>query len=163
MVDGTENGAIHSQILDRPPDNRGSTIDFVAREVRVGRSGRRDVEDLLPLTLSDPREALVRAREVLAGQPDDHDASVAHQAAGIALRELGDVDAGVGEVRKALSLASRRGSAQREADVLATPGVALVYSGHTVDGLAAFDRALRKSSGVAAGRVLVRRGQMLWT
>ena len=62
-------------------------------------SGPRDVDDLLPLTLSRPREALARARAVLAGRPGPYDASVAHQAAAIVLREFGDIKAGVRELR----------------------------------------------------------------
>ena len=83
---------------------------------------------------------------------------MAHQAAGIVLREFGDVDAGVRELRLALRLARRAGSAEREADVLASLGVALVYAGRTAAGLAAFDRAVQLSSGVLAARVLHRRG-----
>ena len=89
----------------------------------------RDVEELLPLALSRPRDALARAREVLRARPGPYAASVAHQAAGIVLRDTGDVDAGVRELRDALRLARRTGSADREADVLATLGLALVYAG----------------------------------
>jgi tetratricopeptide (TPR) repeat protein len=138
-------------------------MSFMAGEVRAARPGRSEVDDLLPLSLSRPHEALDKARAVLAGQPDSYDASVAHQAAGIVLREFGDVNAGVREVRAALRLARRTDSPERVADVLATLGVALVYAGRTADGLAAFDRALQKSTGLLAGRVLVRRGMMLWT
>jgi tetratricopeptide (TPR) repeat protein len=134
----------------------------VAGRARVAGPGARDVDSLLPLALSRPREALVKARAVLAGRPDPHDASVAHQAAGIVLREFGDVHAAVREVRAALRLSRRTGSAEREADVLATLGVALVYAGRTADGLAAFDHALRLSRGIVAARVLERRGIVLW-
>src|SRR6266545_4117557 len=130
----------------------------VAAAGRVARPGARDVDNLLPLALSRPREALARAREVLAGQPDAQDASVAHQAAGIVLREFGDVHAAVREVREALRLSRQTGSSEREADVLATLGVALVYAGHTADGLATFDRALNQ-----AVAVLRRAGDELWT
>ena len=126
-------------------------------------SDPQDVDDLLPLALSRPREALARAREVLKGRPDPYAASVAHQAAGIVLRDIADVDAGIRELRAALRLARRTGSAAREADVLATLGLALAYAGRTANGLAAFDRALQLSSGVLAGRVLHRRGFALWT
>jgi tetratricopeptide (TPR) repeat protein len=129
----------------------------------VAESGRRDVDNLLPLALSRPREALTRARGVLAGRPGPYEASVAHQAAGIVLRDIGDVDAGVRELRAALRLARRIGSAEREADVLATLGLALGSAGRTADGLAAFDSALRLSRGALAGRVLHRRGIVLWT
>jgi tetratricopeptide (TPR) repeat protein len=129
----------------------------------VARSSRREVDDLLPLALSRPREALARARGVLAERPGPYEGSVAHQAAGIVLRDVGDVDAGVRELRAALRLARRTGSAEREADVLATLGLALAHAGRTADGFAAFDSALQLSSGVLAGRVLHRRGMALWT
>jgi tetratricopeptide (TPR) repeat protein len=66
-------------------------------------------------------------------------------------------------LRDALRLARRTASTGREADVLASLGVALVYAGRTADGLAAFDLAVQQSSGVLAGRVMVRRGMALWT
>ena len=125
-------------------------------------SGPPDADDLLPLALSRPREALARARSVLAGRPGPREASVAHQCAGIVLRDIGDVDAGVRELRAALRLARLTGSAEREADVLASLGLALAFARRTAAGLAAFDRALDLSSGVLAGHVLHRRGAALW-
>jgi CHAT domain/Tetratricopeptide repeat len=125
-------------------------------------SGPRDVDDLLALTLSRPREALARARVMLAGRPGPYDASVAHQAAAIVLRDLGDTEAGVREMREALRLARRTGSAEREADVLSSLGAALVLAGRTAAGLAAFDQAVQRSTGVLAARVLARRGPVLY-
>ncbi len=125
--------------------------------------GRQDVDGLLPLALSRPHEALSKARAVLAKQASGYEASVAHQAAGIVLRDTGDVRAGVQELRAALRLARRTGSAQREADVLASLGLTLAYAGRTAPGLAAFDRALQLSSGLLLGQVLHRRGLALWT
>ena len=93
--------------------------------------------DLLSLALSRPNDALVLAREVLAGDPDPQEASIARQAIGIVLREVGDVDAAVRELRRARRLARRSGSADREADVLATLGLALVFAGRTAPGRAA--------------------------
>jgi tetratricopeptide (TPR) repeat protein len=133
----------------------------VTGEARAAASGPRDVDDLLPLALSRPREALARARAVLAGRPDPYDASVARQAASIVLRDFGDIEAGVRESRVALRLARRTGSAEREADVLASLGLALVYAGRTAVGLAALDRAVQRSTGVLAARVLARRGAVL--
>ena len=121
------------------------------------------MDDLLPLALSRPSEAMAKARAVLAGQPNPYDASIAHQAMGIALREFGDVTAGLREVQRALRLARRAGSPQRVADVQATLGIALVYAGRTTDGLATLDCALQNSSGLLAARVQLRRGMMLWT
>jgi tetratricopeptide (TPR) repeat protein len=116
-------------------------------------SGPRDMDDLVALATSRPWVALTRARAVLAGRPGPHDASVAHQAAGIVLRDYGDVEAGVRELRQALRQARRTGSAEREAEVLAGLGVALVFAGRTAAGLAAFEAAVRRSSGVSAARV----------
>ena len=62
----------------------------------------RDVDHLLVLALSRPQEALASARSVLAGRPGPHEASVAHQAAGIVLRDFGDVEAAIREFREAL-------------------------------------------------------------
>jgi tetratricopeptide (TPR) repeat protein len=115
------------------------------------------VDDLIVLATSRPWVALSRARAVLAGRPGPHDASVAYQVAGIVLRDYGDVQAGVREFRQALRQARRTGSAEREIEVLAGLGVALVFAGRTAAGLAAFDDAVRRSSGVLAARVLARR------
>ena len=115
------------------------------------------MDDLVALATSRPWVALARARAVLAGRPGPHDASAAHQAAGIVLRDYGDVEAGVRELRQALRQARRTGSAEREADVLAGLGVALVFAGRTAAGLTAFEAAIDRSSGVLAARVRFRR------
>jgi tetratricopeptide (TPR) repeat protein len=120
-----------------------------------------DSDGLLPLANSRPREALALARRILAGRPPPARASVAHQAAGIVLRDLGDLGEGIAELRTALRLARRTGSAEREADVLSSLGVALVHAARTTAGLAALDRATQLSSGTLAGRVLHRRGFVL--
>ena len=46
--------------------------------------------------------------------------------------------------------------------MLGSLGTALIYAGQTAGGLAAFDRAIQLASGVLMGRVLHRRGIMLW-
>ncbi len=125
--------------------------------------GAREVDHLLRLALSRPRETLARARAVLAGHPDPYDASVAHQAAAIVLRDRGDTAAALRETRAALHQARKTGSADREADVLASLGIALVYAGRTAAGLTAFDQAVQRSSGVLKARVLARRGLVLYT
>jgi tetratricopeptide (TPR) repeat protein len=126
-------------------------------------SGQRGIDDLLPLATSRPHDAYARAREILAGKPGPYEASVAHQAAGIVMREVGDVKAGVRELRAALRLARRTGSPEREAEVLGSLGVALAYAGRTAAGLTSFNRAIQLSSGVLTGRVLHLRGMVLWT
>lgn len=130
---------------------------------RPARTEERPGDDLLSLALSRPTEALARARAILAAHPDPHEASIAHQAAGIVLREFGDITAGVRELRTAMRLACRTGSADREADAQAALAVGLAYAGRTVASLAAFDRAVHLSSGVLKARVLHRRGIVLWT
>jgi tetratricopeptide (TPR) repeat protein len=128
--------------------------------VTSGRAGDGHV-DLLPLALSRPNEALQRARAVLADDPPPLDASVARQAIGTVLREYGDIEAAIGELRVARQLARRAGSADREADVLGTLGVALVFAGRTVSGRNALDAAVRQSTGHLHGRMLFRRGAVL--
>jgi hypothetical protein len=118
--------------------------------------------DLLSLLGERPRELMARAREILAGEPAPYEGSVARQAIGMVLREWGDLDAGIAELRTALRLARAARSTDRQADVLAALGVALIYQGRSGRGLAAFDAALRLVSGPAAGRVLVRRGIAVW-
>lgn len=120
-----------------------------------------DPANLLPLALSRPNEALDRARKVLADDPGLLDASIARQTIGIVLREYGDIDAAIGELRIARRLARRAGSADREADVLATLGVALVFAGRTVSGRNTLDAAVRQSTGQLRGRTLLRRGGAL--
>jgi tetratricopeptide (TPR) repeat protein len=117
--------------------------------------------DLLPLALSRPNEALKRARTILADDPGPIAASIARQAIGIVLREYGDIDAAVDELRIAQRLARRAGSISREADVLAALGVALVFAGRSAAGRKALDTAVRQSSGHLHQRVLYRRGYAL--
>jgi tetratricopeptide (TPR) repeat protein len=117
--------------------------------------------ELLPLALSRPNEALTRARAVLAGEPGPLDASVARQAIGIVLREYGDIDAAIGELQIARHLARRAGSTSREADVLATLGLTLVFAGRTRSGRNTLDAAVRQSTGNLRVRTLLRRGGAL--
>jgi tetratricopeptide (TPR) repeat protein len=120
-------------------------------------------EELLALALSRPNEAMARARALLAAAPGPapRDASVAHQVIGIVLREFGDSDAAVREMRTALRLARRDGSADREADVLASLGSALTFAGRTRASRNALNQAVLKSAGLLRGRVLVRRAGCL--
>ncbi|TDW21761.1 CHAT domain-containing protein [Kribbella kalugense] len=119
------------------------------------------VENLLPLALSRPHDAIAAARTLLAGAPAAVDASIAHQAWGIALRQLGDVLAAVRELRTALRLAEQSGRSKREADVLATLGATLGRAGQSREGLARLDRAVDLSRGALTGRVLLRRADVL--
>ena len=77
------------------------------------------------------------------------------------LREFGDIDAAVRELRTARRLASRGGSPGREADALATLGLALVFSGRTRSGRNALNSAVLRSAGLLRGRSLLRRATCL--
>ena len=148
--------------MSGPPGIAILEFSLVGGGERATGTARGDVDKLLPLALSRPAEALAGARAVLARQPAPDEASVAHQAIGIVQREFGDVQAGVRELRTALRLARRSGSAGREADVLGTLGAGLVYAGRTRDGLSMLEQSVRLSDGVPAARNRVRRGVVLW-
>jgi hypothetical protein len=112
---------------------------------------------LLPLAVSRPQDALLAARTVLAGQPSSYDASFAHQAIGIVLRDYGDLPGAIVELRKGARLARASGRPEREVDVQATLGVTLAWMGRSQQGLAVLDQAVKASRGGLAGRVLMRR------
>src|SRR5579859_1601126 len=118
-------------------------------------------DSLLALALARPRDAITAARAVLAGRPSTVDSSVAHQAAGVALRQLGEISAAIRELRAALRLARASGHREREVDVLASLGATLGRAGRGREGLAFLDEGVRGSRGPLAGRVLLRRADVL--
>ncbi len=120
-----------------------------------------DPAQLLPLTLSRPQDALLAARSVLAGRPSAYDASFAHHAIGIVLRDRGDLPGALAELRKGVRLARASGLPEREVDVQATLGATLAWAGRSQQGLALLDRAVQASRGGPAGRVLMRRANVL--
>ncbi|WP_399897549.1 CHAT domain-containing protein [Streptomyces sp. BBFR51] len=109
-----------------------------------------------------PGEALTRAEELLGADPSPLHASIAHQVIGIWQRDFGDTRRALAHLRRARDLAARADSAEREADVLATLGVALVHSGRTREGLAAFERGVARGTGHTRARVLFRRAYVWW-
>src|SRR5215472_783655 len=120
-----------------------------------------DPAQLLPLTLARPQDALLAARSVLVGRPSPYDASLAHQAIGIVLRDRGDLPGAIAELRRGARLARASGRPEREVDVQATLGATLAWSGRTRQGLAVLDQAVEASRGGPAGRVLMRRASVL--
>jgi len=119
-------------------------------------------DELLALALSRPPEALAAARRILAQHPTAAQAAVAHQAAGVVLRHFGDIGESIAELSTAHRFARAAGDTAREADVLASLGVARLLAGQTRQGLAILDRVLAGSSGVPAGRLLIRRAYAFW-
>src|SRR6266540_4025300 len=144
-----------------------SITDVIAKETVAGMlaSGRfvgvGAAADLLPLALSTPAKALAQAQYVLRSNPDDLSASYAHQAAGIVLRDRGDIPDALRELRAGIGSARRTASAEREADVRATLGVALVVAGRTRQGLAQLDAAADQAHGELLARVRLRRANVL--
>ncbi len=137
-------------------------ISFMVGDTRQDEHAPGRTLDLLQLTSARPGEAMAKALAVLAAGPPPHAASVARQAIGMLLREFGDLDAAIGELRMALRLARLSGSSDRVADVLATLGVALIYAGRTTSGFAALDEGAAAAGGAMTGCVLQRRGIAFW-
>ena len=122
-----------------------------------------DPARLLPMVFSRPAEALAGARAVLAGGPPPSSASVAYQVIGLVERDFGNAQAAVGHLRQAARLARLAGSADREADVLAALGIALVHCGRTRGRPArAAPQAVALSEGLTAARVRFRLAGALW-
>ncbi|MFI1068775.1 CHAT domain-containing protein [Streptomyces puniciscabiei] len=125
-------------------------------------AGSESVLELLPLVFADPGGARARAEQVLGASPPPLHASVAHQVLGIWQRDFGDLRIALRHLRRARALAARAESADREADVLATLGVALVHAGRTRQGLTSFERGVARGSGHTRARVLYRRAYVWW-
>lgn len=122
-----------------------------------------EASHLLVLTHSRPAEALTQARALLSRRPliSAAEASMAHQAAGIALRDLGHPEDGLAELRRALRSARASGQSQRQADVQASLGLTMALAGSIARGLAHLDSATLAARGVLAARVLMRRADAL--
>ncbi len=114
-------------------------------------------DKLLALALSRPPEALTAAREILARHPPAAQAAVAHQAAGVVYRDFGDIGKAIEEFRNGRRFARKAGDRDRESDVSASLGAALVLDGQSRRGLSVLDALLEHSHGVPAGRILIRR------
>jgi tetratricopeptide (TPR) repeat protein len=130
--------------------------------IPIGLGSIGEPEALLALALSRPPQALTAALATLAANPPARVASIAHQAAGIVLRDFGDINEAVTHLRSALRFARLAGDAEQEADVRGSLGVALVKAGQPRRGLAMVDAVVSGSSGVAAARFLIRRAHGLW-
>ncbi|WP_432889022.1 CHAT domain-containing protein [Kribbella sp. CA-245084] len=116
-----------------------------------------DADDMHALALSRPTEALRIAHDVLAGTPSDAEAAAAHHAAGLVHRDFGDIREAIAELKAAYRSIRRTTDHDREAEILATLGVALVMGGQTERGLAALDAVVPGRTGVLTGRLLIRR------
>ncbi len=118
-------------------------------------------ERLLTLALDRPADAFAAASRLLARKPGPRDASIGRQVRGIVLRDSGQTVDALAELRAALRLARASKTPERALDVQATLGLTLGLAGRTDAGLAALDEAVSGSTGVLAGRILMRRGDLL--
>lgn len=118
---------------------------------------RAEAEELLRTVFSDTDLARKRAEDELLPDADPAVASIGHQILGIVLRDLGETDAALKELRTALRLARRSGDEERWGDALATLGGTLCTAGWVRDGLRKLDQATAVLRGVPLGRALVRR------
>jgi len=119
--------------------------------------------DKLPaLALSRPSEALAAARELLAQHPSAAQAAVAHQTAGVVLRDFGDIGEAIEEFKNARRFARKAGNLDQESDIQASLGIAWVLAGQTRRGLSALDTLVDRSRGVPAGKILIRRANAFW-
>jgi tetratricopeptide (TPR) repeat protein len=138
-----------------------SSIGGVLVSAGPGQGPSDEPENLLALALSRPQDALLAARSILASRPEPYEASIACHAAGIVLRDRGEVADAIKELRRGLTFAKASGRPEREIDVRATLGVALVWIGRTRQGLIHLDTAVQEAHGLLAGRVLLRRASAL--
>jgi tetratricopeptide (TPR) repeat protein len=122
---------------------------------------RDEAEELLRNLFSDPGAARQQAQAVLVLDPDPALASIGHQVVGIVLRENGDTDGALEDLRAALRLARRSGDPLRIADVMATLGTSLCIVGRMRDGLQYLDEASTMLDGLPLARVLHRRAYVL--
>lgn len=122
---------------------------------------RAEAEELLRNLFTDPRAARARAATVLVPSPDPALASIGHQVVGIVLRDLGEADRALRELRAALRLARRSADPARVADAMATLGGSLCTAGRMREGLRLLEEAMTALDGVPLGRVLYRRAYVL--
>jgi tetratricopeptide (TPR) repeat protein len=99
---------------------------------------------------------------VLAQHPSASQAAVAHQAAGVVLRQWGDTREAIEEFRNARRFARKAGNLDQESDIQASLGAAWILAGQTRRGLAVLDTLVRGSRGVPAGKILIRRAYAFW-
>jgi tetratricopeptide (TPR) repeat protein len=137
------------------------SISFVPAVAEVPAASH-DAAELLDMVYTAPAEAAARAQAILADAPSAYDASLAHHAIGLAERDWGNIAAALDRLRRARILAARSGDKIREAEVLASLGVALVRSGRSRTGLARLDEAVLMTTGTASAKMRFLRGGAYW-
>jgi len=119
------------------------------------------MQDLLELALEEPEKARLRATQLLLSSTDHVERSYAHQCLGIVLRDAGRTAEALIELEDGLRAAQLSGVVDRDRDIRATYGGALVLAGRMTDGLAQFDHALDGASGELAAKIRMRKAGVL--
>ena len=99
-----------------------------------------------------PRSRLDWRAGLLGKTRDPAELSILRQVIGIVLRDRGDMEVALAELRHALRLARGADDPDRVPDVQATFGATLAMSGRTAQGLTQLDRAVADSRGAGPGR-----------
>ena len=101
------------------------------------------------------------AEDVLVPDPDPALSSIGHQIIGIVLRDLGDTDGALRELRPPCGSPGARATAPARPTSMATLGISLCAVGRMRDGLRHLDEASTMLDGVPLARVLHRRAYVL--
>ncbi|MEO5663462.1 MAG: CHAT domain-containing protein [Nocardioides sp.] len=118
---------------------------------------------LLALALAEPGRAASMASASISRDTDAVTLSYAHHALGIVLRDDGDLDNSITQLRTARRLAEMSGVRDRVADVRATLGATYAMRGQTRAAMRELDQAVLSatSAGAVRPRVLMRRAHVL--
>lgn len=121
-------------------------------------------QSALELVGRDPRVALAEAEAVVTIAASEHDAvaaSRAHRAAGLAIRELGDLPAAETRLRRAVRTAGAAGAHEAAGEARMSLAFILLDRGRLSAAMAEADRAAAAVTGLAAVRVACQRALIL--
>ena len=127
-------------------------------------SARSLAAQALELVGSDPRRAVATADGAVVAARREHDpvaGSMGHRAAGLALRELGDLVAAEDRLRRAVRLAARHCAVQAEAEARRGLALVLLDRGKTRAALNQADRAAVALRGLPATQLATQRALIL--
>jgi len=145
--------------VPRSPGTRRSSIGSVADPEEPHELS--SVSTLPQLAMSSPAQARVRAQQLLDGDAPARDVTYALHALAILAREAGELTTARRLLGRGLVLARRHTLSDRRAELSATLGTVLAYSGQGKRALETFDVALRLTRGIDRAKVEIRRGGAL--
>jgi tetratricopeptide (TPR) repeat protein len=130
-------------------------------------SGSRSAQEALDLVGRDPREALALADAIVADLPRPRtpeavrEVATAHRAAGLALRDLGELPQAEARLRRAVATAERHALAELAAESRMSLAYVLLERGRVGAALSVIDHASAVARGSAAARVRTTRALVL--